>query len=314
MSFCHLVLARSRVIQLLTSPKCYVFPQVWALLRHMALMRCSLGVGLKAQQPTALPPAISLRRLRAEINIYTLYIYVYIATRWMWRYERVVWRKHIDKYALRLRREEMSRICVSFPKLSYTFMVNPIRPVYSCEYKPIAFLLPFWSISCHRVIVSSQPALPWLLPALLWPNEAFWHTLHSGSDTSNDRAPRPPGAIAQPVITEGTDAATDASAAQGMAKKWGQRPTIPTNKRKVQEGPRRTLWQFLFKASESLGLILYSSVSDIFWIHRSASFGDETLARGDLLRPAITSRLRPRLSVVETKMWKRKDLKDSSVK
>ena len=156
MSFCRFVLARSRVIQLLTSPKCYVFPQVWALLRHMALMRCSLGVGLKAQQPTALPPAISLRRLRAEINIYTLYIYVYIATRWMWRYERVVWRKHIDKYALRLRREEMSRICVSFPKLSYTFMVNPIRPVYSCEYKPIAFLLPFWSISCHRVIVSSS--------------------------------------------------------------------------------------------------------------------------------------------------------------
>lgn len=242
-----------------------------------------------------------------------LYIYLYIATRWRWRYERVVWRKHIDKYALRLRREEMSQICVSFPKLSYIFMVNPIRPVYSCEYKPIAFLLPF------RVIVSSSHL------SLLF-HGSFLHfcgqtkhfdilcTLHSGSDTSNDRAPRPPGAIAQPVITEGTDAATDASAAQGMAKKWGQRPTIPTNKRKVQEGPRRTLWQFLFKASESLGLILYSSVSDIFWIHRSASFGDETLARGDLLRPAITSRSRPRLSVVETKMWKRKDLKDSSVK
>ena len=245
MSFCHLVLARSRVIQLLTSPKCYVFPQVWgALLHHMALMRCSLGVGLKAQQPTALPPAISLRRLRADIYIIYIYItydniilYVYIATRWRWRYERAVWRKHIDKYALRLRREEMSRICVSFPKLSYTFMVNPIRPVYSCEYKPIAFLLPFWSISCHRVIVSSQPALPWLLPALLWPNEAFWHTLHSGSDTSNDRAPRPPGAIAQPVITEGTDAATDASAAQGMAEKVRTK-TDHTNKQ--TQGTRRT--------------------------------------------------------------------------
>ena len=42
-------------------------------------------------------------------------------------------------------------------------------------------------------------------------------TLHSGSDTSNDRAPRSPGAIAQPVITEGSDAATEASA---VRKTW----------------------------------------------------------------------------------------------
>lgn len=88
--------------------------------------------------------------------------------------------------------------------------------------------------------------------------------MHSGSDTSNDRAPRPPGAIAQPAITEGSDAATDASA---VRKEWRKsedkdRAYQQTNGRykKNLEGP----FQFLFKTSESLGLILYNYVSDIF--------------------------------------------------